>query len=113
MGSTSSIFLRNDPSICWIDEIRPTDPLIKGFAKQIFKRFEWATLKIFCNAHNIKHVDVAIVFKRMLSYEEVYIVQFKARASDVKAHYAMQSRLMQVGTLYFGLFKSNYSQYNS
>jgi hypothetical protein len=99
MGSGSSIIsllLRNDPNIVFIDEERPKDPRIKGFARGIFKQYEWHTLKLFCNTYKIAHVDVTHIFKRFLSYEEVYLLQFRVRTQDIKNHFKLHTRLINV-----------------
>ena len=96
MGAASSIILRNDLHSYYIDDVKEVDPLLKGFAKPIFKKIEWQTLKIFCNTYSIKHADTCVVFKRFLQYEEVYLLQFKVRTKDIKQHFSMHSRLEKV-----------------
>lgn len=96
MGAAAALLLISDPLIVFIDDIRPKDPRVKGFSKQIFKRFEWQTLKFFCNTYDIKHEDVCLIFKRFLQYEEVYLLQFKIRTKDVRHHFTMHSKLEQV-----------------
>ena len=99
MGSVAAVLIKHDPNIVFVDEKRPKDPKIKGFSKQIFKRFEWPTLKMFCNTYNIVQFDLSIVFKRFLSYEEVYLLQFKVRMKDIKNHFALHSKLEQVNEI--------------
>lgn len=96
MGAAASLLIINDPNIVFIDDIRPKDPTMKGFSRQIFKRFEWPTLKLFCNTYAIQHADVCTVFKRFLQYEEVYLLQFRVRMKDVRNHFSRHSRLEQV-----------------
>lgn len=96
MGAVASLIVAKDPNIVFIDEVRPKDPKINGFSKQIFKRYEWPTLKFFCNTYEIRHVDVCTVFKRFLQYEEVYLLQFRVRMKDVRNHFSLHSRLEQV-----------------
>lgn len=96
MGAAASLLVYHDPNVVFVDDVRPKDPTIKGFSKQIFKRYEWPTLKFFCNTYNIQHVDVCKVFKRFLQYEEVYLLQFRVRMKDVRHHFSRHSRLEQV-----------------
>lgn len=96
MGAAAALLFVKDPTVVFIDDPPPKDRRIKGFSKQIFKRFEWPTLKIFCNTYEIKHQDVSTIFMRFLQYEEVYLLQFKVRTKDVRSHFSMHTKLEQV-----------------
>lgn len=96
MGAAAALLVIHDPNVVFVDDIRPKDPRIKGFSKQLFKRLEWPTLKFFCNTYEIKHEDMCTLFKRFLQYEEVYLLQFKVRIKDVRHHYTLHSKLEQV-----------------
>lgn len=68
---------------------------LKVFAKQIFKRYEWATLKAFCQKYVITQTDLVTVFQKYLSHDEVYLREFRVRTVDPKTKFLQQTKLMQ------------------
>jgi hypothetical protein len=96
MGAAATLLSYRDPNVVFIDDPKDVSPLLKGFAKSLFRKMEWPTLKIFCNTYGITHGDTCVVFKRFLQYEEVYLLQFKVRTKDVRNHFNMHSRLEKV-----------------
>lgn len=96
MGIAASLLVRRDPHALFIDNPKEVDPLLKGYARSMFRKMEWPTLKMFCNTYGISHADTCLIFKRFLMYEEVYLLQFKVRTKDVKNHFALHSKLEKV-----------------
>lgn len=66
------------------------------FAPNIFKRYEWETLKAFCQKYEIKQANLVIVFQRYMTHEEIYVRNFKVRTADVRNKFIPLSKLVQV-----------------
>lgn len=97
MGTAvSTVLFTPNQNNLFVDDIHPIiGPGSTGFTWAVFKRIEWNTVKLFCNKNDIHQADLAIVFKRFLTYEEVYVSKFMVRTKDVIMHYAMCTKLEQ------------------
>ena len=69
---------------------------VEGFAKSIFIKYEFPTLKVFCNTYDIRQRHLVTVFKCYLSHEEVFIIDFRVRTNDLKRKFLRHTRLNNV-----------------
>ena len=101
MGAVAGFLVQQDPNALWVDDSKKTNPLLRGYARSIFRKLEWQTFKIFCNTYAISHADTCVVFKRFLQYEEVYLIHFKVRLKDVTNHFSLHSKLEKVFSILY------------
>lgn len=69
---------------------------VEGFAKSIFIKYEFPTLKVFCNTYDIRQHHLVVVFKSYLSHEEVFLIDFRVRTNDLRRKFLRHSRLNNV-----------------
>lgn len=68
---------------------------VKTFSRAIFGKYEWETLKTFCQKYKIRQVDLIRVFQTYLTHDEVYLRNFHIRTIDPRKKMMKYSRLMQ------------------
>lgn len=68
---------------------------VPQFARQIFKKYEWETLKAFCQKYSIAQKDLVRVFRKYLSGDEAFLREFRVKTSEPRSKFANHSRLIQ------------------
>jgi hypothetical protein len=94
MGATASILGMKEAEAMSVDLV--PNRKLKVFPRQIFRKYEWVTLKAFCQKYNVQQIDLIRVFTAFLSHDEVYFREFRVRTVDTKNKFKGQSQLMQV-----------------
>jgi hypothetical protein len=67
-----------------------------SFSRNVFQKFEWDALKLFCNKHFIQQKQLVVVFHRYLSSNEATLRKFFVQTMDLKEIYLNKTKLMQV-----------------
>jgi hypothetical protein len=67
----------------------------KTFSRQIFKKYEWEVLKIFCQKYSIRQADLIRVFQTYLNNNEAYLRGFFIYSLDVRRKFSSYTRLIQ------------------
>lgn len=86
------LLLNVDP----IEYQKTRKPKDKVFSPGIFKKLEWHAMRIFCRRYGIHQADLVRVFEDYLSYEGVYVQEFRVRTIDAKRKFIHQTKLLQV-----------------
>lgn len=82
-----------------------------GFARSMFSKLEWRTLKKFCVFHNVSQLDLNRVYTRYLSTDAAVVRKMRVLIADIGAPFAAHSPIYQdmVEVMFPGLFLRSFT----
>lgn len=95
MGAAASVVNWKPKEIMTVDPPGPGWRAVKTFSRAIFKKYEWETLKVFCQKYKIAQRDLVRVFRDYLSGDEAYVRDFQVQSMDCRNQFGKYSKLFQ------------------
>lgn len=95
MGAAASVVNWKQKEVMTVDPPGPGWRAVKTFSRAIFKKYEWETLKVFCQKYKIAQRDLVRVFQNFLSGDEAYVRDFQVQSMDARNQFGKYSKLFQ------------------
>jgi hypothetical protein len=85
--------LNRSSAVFYIDEKPKLGNKGIAFSPHMFEKLEWTSLKTFCLKRHITQNELNFLFKKLLSYDQVHVHDFRVRISDIREPYLKNSQL--------------------